>query len=225
MNSINIDFLNESLKEKGLTLEYASDGLVLTHPEFLPIRVDFLNSKIQYRTSHGALGEMVAKACGAKHKPSVLDLTAGLGRDSFLLASLGCQVQMVERNPVMHALLLDGLERLNQIQADVSLKLIFLNSLHLTSNQLMHNRVPEVIYIDPMHPERSKSALVKKDMRILRALVGDDIDKEVLLEYAFSLKGAKKVVVKWPLKAPLPISRKPTGSIKGKSTRFDIFQL
>lgn len=222
MCSFDLTKLNDSLEGTLLSLHYSEKGLSLKHPDFLPLQVDFLSNKLQYRTKHSALSEMVAKACGAKHKPSVLDLTAGLGRDAFLLASLGCKVQMVERNPIMHALLQDGLKRLKVDQPFIELSLLLNDSQSLLPSDINADDTPHVIYIDPMHPHREKSALVKKEMRILRELVGEDLDKEILIAHAFSL-GIKKVVVKWPSKVILPIDRKPTGSIKGKSTRFDIF--
>ena len=223
MNNNELEQLNSLLGNTQLLLSFSNDnGLFLTHPDFLPLQVDFLSNKLQHRTKHSALSEMVAKACGAKHKPRVLDLTAGLGRDAYLLASLGCRVSMVERNPIMHALLKDGLRRLKIHDPLIELSLLFQDSQTLKSTDFDENHFPQVIYIDPMHPHREKSALVKKEMRILRDLVGDDYDKDNLLAHAFSMN-AKKVVVKWPLKAILPIKRKPTGSIKGKSTRFDIF--
>jgi hypothetical protein len=43
--------------------------------------------------------------------PHIIDATAGLGRDAFLLASLGATVTMIERSADMHALLLDGMAR------------------------------------------------------------------------------------------------------------------
>ncbi len=224
MNSTELQRLNQMLNNALLTLVPCEEGLSLMHEAFTPIRVDFLSNKLQYRTKHSTLSEMVAKACGAKRKPSVLDLTAGLGRDAFLLASLGCNVRMIERNPIMHALLEDGLKRLKQQQPDIPLSLMFLNSKTLTKEQLINTGIPDVVYIDPMHPQRTKSALVKKEMRILRELVGDDLDKCELLDIAFNL-GCKRIVIKWPVKAPLILSRKPTGSFKGKSTRFDVFQL
>ena len=61
----------------------------------------------------GGRGEAVAKAVGIKKEylPDVIDATAGLGRDAFVLAALGCHVRMLERHPVVAALLDDGLQR------------------------------------------------------------------------------------------------------------------
>lgn len=219
---VQLENLNEQLKSKNLELKNLAQGLSLCHPDFSPLTIDFLSNQFQYRTSHGALGELVAKSCGAKSQPLIWDLTAGLGRDAYLLASLGCSVVMFERNAVMFALLQDGLKRLKN-EREINLNLNYGDSMACLKKANDH-QTPDVIYIDPMHPVRSKSALVKKEMRILREMVGEDLDKLDLIEAALESK-VKRVVVKWPLKAVLDIQKKPTASLKGKTTRFDIFQL
>jgi 16S rRNA (guanine1516-N2)-methyltransferase len=216
-----IEDLSCYLERTSLSLEYLPEGLSLCHPNFNPLTIDFLSQKLQYRSHHGALGELLAKACGAKHQPKLLDLTAGLGRDAFVLASLGCEVLMIERHPIMHALLEDGVKRLKQVLPDFKLDLIHYDSseyLKTFSGQLDF----DVIYIDPMHPERQKSALVKKEMRILRDLVGKDEDKVALINSALSA-GVKKIVLKWPLKSESLSDVKPTGVLKGKAVRFEIY--
>src|SRR3546814_2367692 len=54
--------------------------------------------------------QLLARAIGLhKYKDlSVLDATAGLGRDGFVLAALGAQVTMVERQELLAALLFDA---------------------------------------------------------------------------------------------------------------------
>lgn len=223
MDQDKLSLLNDSMKQTDLSLVMTDTGLVIQHTDFTPIAIDFLNGKLHHRSSQHIFGELVVKACGAKSKPYILDLTAGLGRDAYLLASTGCQVCMLERNPIMHALLNDALFRLKQT-TDISLSLIQQNSCYLTNEILWKLGSPEVIYIDPMHPERTKSALVKKEMRILRELVGQDIDRIELIESALNLN-VKKVVVKWPTKQLLNVSKKPSHTFKGKSIRFDVFQV
>lgn len=99
-------------------------ALVMT-PEHLELRkrdepklggifVDFVGGAMAHRRKFGGgRGEAVAKAVGIKgsYLPDVVDATAGLGRDAFVLASVGCRVRMLERNPVVAALLDDGLTR------------------------------------------------------------------------------------------------------------------
>ena len=83
-------------------------------PKVGAVFVDFVEGKARHRLKFGGgKGQDIAKAVGLhKHKnPHVVDATAGLGRESFVLASLGCSVVMLERSPIVHALLADGLQR------------------------------------------------------------------------------------------------------------------
>ena len=137
-----------------------------------PVFVDFVHGAVGHRRQFGGgKNQLIAKAVGIKsnEKLRVLDVTAGLGRDAFVLATLGCDVLMCERSPVIYALLQDGLaraEKENWFQK-ISLKLIQADAIvYLQKNQLF---IPDVIYIDPMFPEKTKSALVKKEMRVLRS--------------------------------------------------------
>jgi len=193
-----------------------------------PIFTDFLAGAAQYRRKHGGgRDQAVAKAVGlrGKHLPAVLDATAGLGGDSFVLACLGCQVQMVERSPVIFALLEDGIKRA-MVDKEIGplirrrLKLTLGDSLKFL--QTPQKNGPEVIYLDPMYPHREKNALAKKEMRILRAIVGDDQDAHHLFRTAL-LSGTNRVVVKRPRLAPPLDNREPDLVLPGKSSRFDVY--
>jgi 16S rRNA (guanine1516-N2)-methyltransferase len=155
-----------------------------------------------------------------------MDATAGLGRDAFVLACHGCKVMMLERNPVIAALLADGLERAEsdpEIGAMVRERMILQRGDSLTElTRLPPELYSEVVYLDPMYPHRGKSALVKKEMRLLRALVGDDEDSGQLLTAALKVAG-KRVVVKRPATAPPLPGPKPDLDFKTKSHRFDIY--
>ena len=146
-----------------------------------PVMVDFLGGASTYRRTKGG-GELIVKAMGGskQHRPTVLDVTAGLGRDSFVLASWGFPVHMLERSPVVAALLRDGLHRalvsghfdISDIVARMQLwqgeSLTYLQSIDITQEQS-----PDIIYMDPMFPPSKKSALVKKEMRAFHYIVGD----------------------------------------------------
>ncbi len=168
---------------------------------------------------------MIAKAVGVGTgiRPSVLDATAGLGRDAFVLATLGCAVTLIERQPLIAALLEDGLRRATgdkEVGAIVArMTLLKGNAIELMRKM---DEAPQVIYLDPMFPHRDKSALVKKEMRIFRPLVGDDPDAPALLEAALEL-ASHRVVVKRPRKAPPIEGAKPSYSLDGKSSRYDIY--
>jgi 16S rRNA (guanine1516-N2)-methyltransferase len=192
-----------------------------------PVRVDFVEGAVAHpRVFGGGSGQMIAKAVGVQPgvRPRVLDATAGLGRDGFVLASLGCAVTLIERQPLIAALLEDGLARAashSDVGAIVAnMRLLTGNAIELMS--AWQGEPPQVIYLDPMFPHRDKSALVKKEMRLFRPLVGDDQDAPALLAAALAL-ASHRVVVKRPRKAPIIAGATPGYALEGKSSRYDIY--
>ena len=192
-----------------------------------PVRVDFVEGAVAHRRLYGGgSGQMIAKAVGVQSgvRPSVLDATAGLGRDAFVLATLGCAMTLSERQPIIAALLEDGLARAAR-DAEVAPIAVQMRLLQGNAIELMQNwqdEPPQVIYLDPMFPHRDKSALVKKEMRLFRPLVGDDLDAPALLQAALAL-ASHRVVVKRPRKAPIIDGAKPSHALEGKSSRYDVY--
>ncbi len=209
------------------------DGLALQpldKPLPGPVRVDFVQGEMRWRTGQGAGGEMIARACGVRKgaTPRVFDGTAGLGRDAWILASLGCPVQLCERSPIIAALLQDGLARAGREPALAAIaarmQLQHSNTLDALTAlaALPAEQRPEVIYLDPMFPHRDKSALVKKDMRVFRSVVGEDLDADALLAPARAV-ATKRVVVKRPRLAPDLGGVAPHQRMTGQSNRFDLY--
>ena len=138
------------------------------------------------RKKGGGRSQTIAKAVGLKggKSPTIIDATAGLGVDAFVLASLGCSVTMLERVPAVHALLENGLESSREYAAMHDSELaIILDRMQLVSgdaegymNDLSDETRPDVVYLDPMFPERRKSAAVKKEMQVFHQLIGADED-------------------------------------------------
>ena len=189
-------------------------------PDIAPMFIDFLSGKTAYRRKYGhAGGEAISKAVGIKkgHRPNVVDATAGWGRDAFVLATLGCRVHMIERSEVIAKLLEDGLQRAKQ---DEKIGPLIKDKLSLTRGE--SRQEPEVIYLDPMFPHKEKSALVKKEMRMLQEVVGQDHDADELLKTALKT-ATNRVVVKRPDYADFLARIKPNTSIKTKKHRFDIY--
>lgn len=193
-----------------------------------PVFVDYCAGRSDHRRRYGGgKNQPLARAAGLGKlsAPHVLDATAGLGRDAFVLASLGCRVTLVERSAAFAALLEDGIERalLNgEAQAIAErMQLIYADSRDYLRKLSPENR-PDVIYLDPMYPHRDKSALVKKEMRYTRALVGDDEDAGELLAIAL-ITARRRVAVKRPKGAqPLPgLAR--AAEITSTNTRYDIY--
>ena len=209
--------------------------LLLT-PEFLglqkaeakshPLYIDFLSGKIAYRAQRASLrGETIARAMGLKKNtaPRIVDATAGLARDSFILATLGFEIDLLERSPIIHALLEDGLQRA-ALDPKISPIVQRMHLHHADANTWLASLdfKPDIIYLDPMFPERVKSALVKKDMRIFHDVVGEDIDADALLQTALTC-ASKRVVVKRPRLADFLANLEPAFSQTGSSSRFDVY--
>ena len=197
------------------------------------IQVDFVTGANHHRRLHGGgRGQLLAKAVGLKSgnkMPSVVDATAGLGRDAFVLAGLGCQVTLIERSPLVHQLLQDGLARA-ALATDETLQAI-VGRMHLQFGNafsivpaLSGTQLPDVIYIDPMFPDRKKKAAVKKDMVAFHSLLGADEDADALLDLALQ-KAVCRVVVKRPRHAPCLAAKQPSLVFEGDSTRFDVYTL
>lgn len=199
-----------------------------------PVYVDFLDSSLIFRITHnGGKKQLIGKAIGIKsnYKPYVLDATAGLGVDAMVIACLGCEVHMIERSPIIGALLADGLERLEKARQEkkviflpqnFSLKLTVADSIEYLKN-FSDNKKPDVIYLDPMYPERKKSALGKQQMRLIKETVGEDLDAPDLLEAALKLATNRVVVKRSRLAPPLASHRKIDIVFKGNSSRYDVY--
>lgn len=195
------------------------------------IVVDFTAGSADHRRKFGGgSGQLIAKAVGYKGScsPKVLDATAGLGADAFVLASLGCQLKLLERNPYVYQLLADGLARarygepeLREVIARMDLSPgNSLDCLELAVAEFQ----PDVIYLDPMYPSRKKSASVKKEMAAFHRLVGQDEDGSGLLSCALATEPAR-VVVKRPKAAPTIDERKPSHTVESKNGRYDVYVL
>lgn len=228
--SLSLDYVTQIPDDADLILSLTPEGLSLLKPQekkMGALTVNFADGALTWRRNHGGgTGQAIAKAIGLKSKKnlSVLDATAGTGTDSFVLAALGCQVQMIERHPIVAALLQDALSRAQRMDEvyDITQNM----SLHTGSAvEYMKAQDPDsfdVVYLDPMFPHSGKNAQVKKSMQYFRDMVGKDEDADDLLEPA--LNAAKyRVVVKRPRKSPYLMDRKPTLSHEGKANRFDIY--
>ena len=228
--------LNYIAAEACYTLEYGKNGVALQNNDKKKhgnIYVEFDSGKNAHRRKFGGgAGQLIAKACGLKggFRPHVLDATAGLGQDGFVLANLGCTVTLLERSAIAHALLADGLARavtnaaenedheLTQTLNKISLKLC--NSIEYL--QRSDAPVADVIYLDPMFPDKQKSAAVNKNMQAFHVIIGQDTDGGELLSAALP-KAKYRVVVKRPRLAPTLSDQRPTFQLEGNSSRYYIY--
>ena len=190
------------------------------------LKCDFLQGAVNHRLRFGrGRGQHLPKAVGMKggQSPTIIDATAGLGRDAFLLASLGSQVTLIERSDIIHELLAAGMDVARQAGGQHKDIMDRMTLIHGDSITLLPHMQADVVLVDPMHPPRQKSALVKAEMRAIRDIVGGDEDQQLLIETALAM-ATKRVVLKWPAKAaPLTELRPASHQIIGKSIRYDVF--
>ena len=226
MTEVYEDNLNNKnlILPEGLSLVRDENGLALVFEDQI-LRGDF-TKLIPRLKLHNLTGELLVKAAKIKDadRPlKALDATAGLGDDSILLAAAGFEVEMYERNPVIHALLQDAIERAKQT-AELAETV---NRMHLyygdsleAMKQLRYS--PDVILLDPMFPARQKNALVKKKLQMIQKLEFPCVDEAELLLTAMHA-GPRKLIVKRPPKGPHLAGVKPDYANEGKAVRFDCF--
>lgn len=189
---------------------------------------DFVNGAVGYRFRSGASRkDALARAAGfAKgNMPTIIDATAGLGRDAFLLACLGAQVTLLERSPAVHELLRNALARASAEGPELAAVVARMTLRLGDARALLPGLRADTVMVDPMHPPRTNTAIVKQEMRLLREVVGTDPDALEVMQAALAAD-CRRVVLKWPLRAPpLEGLRKPSHSITGKTVRFDVFMI
>ena len=212
-------------------------GLVATGPKapgFVPVGFE-QNDLAQRRKARQ--NELLGKAVGWRERrsPSVLDATAGYGIDSFLLADLGCRVNLCERNPVMATLLKHAIKRAQESANDWLRGVGSRLNVKRGSAQALRDDIvlaADVIYLDPMFPSSRRGA-PGKAMQLLQQLLNDtgtdasqdsEVDPDMLFSWALG-QATKRVVVKRPRKEPCLVGPVPSHQLTGKSVRFDVYQL
>lgn len=207
-------------------LDNEQQKLAITSAHSGPVFIDFNEGKKAHRRQFGGgKSQPLARAIGLNRQyiPSVLDATAGMGSDSFVLASLGCTVTMIERSEQVAQILADGLLRGRQDEetAEILNRITLVNA-DATEYLLTQQPNIDVVYLDPMYPEKKKSAAPKKEMKLLQSLVGPDLDSETLLNAARQM-ATYRVVVKRPKGAPYIGGLKPQAEISSPNTRYDLY--
>jgi 16S rRNA (guanine1516-N2)-methyltransferase len=200
-------------------LEVQEQGLVLLCSGHQPLLIDWNQSQWMQRARGQRGRDPLVKISLAAQGVKVLDLTAGWGRDALVMAHAGARVHLLEQHPYLAALLQQAQTRCqaHEIHDRITIQWIEAKTY---LRQLLVSDYPDVIYYDPMHPVRQKTALVKKDLQILQQLVPPNTDVLECIQLA-KMRCLKRVVVKWPQKqAPL---LEPDFSITGKTIRFDVY--
>lgn len=214
----------------GIELIRRTEGLTLVGHDGLELRGDFVRMLPRLRPS-ALRGELLVRAARVKGVPSprVVDATAGLGEDSFLLAATGFTVTLYERDAVIAALLSDALERAQRDEdlCEIARRMTLVEGdgeAALRAMKASPETSPDVVYLDPMFPERRKSAAVKKKLQLMQLLEQPCVDEREFLDAAFEAS-PRKIVVKRPAKGPHLADAKPSYALAGKAVRFDVYVL
>ena len=190
------------------------------------LKCSFIEGPILHRLKYGkGRGQNLAKAVGFKFNKNrtIIDATAGLGYDAFILASLGANVTLIERSEKIYDLLKAAISEAKLYGGEISKIVNRMNLLFGDSKDILPNIAPEVILIDTMYKDRKKSALVKNDMRLVREVVGSDSDHVELINVALK-NASKRVVIKQPRYAETIENIKGCShQILGKTIRYDVY--
>ena len=190
------------------------------------LKCSFIEGPILHRLKYGkGRGQNLAKAVGFKFNKNrtIIDATAGLGYDAFILASLGANVTLIERSEKVYDLLKAAISEAKLYGGEISKIVNRMNLLFGDSKDILPNIAPEVILIDTMYKDRKKSALVKNDMRLVREVVGSDSDHVELINVALN-NASKRVVIKQPRYAEtLDNIKGCSHQILGKTIRYDVY--
>lgn len=203
-----------------------SDGVALVNGDMV-LRGDFIKlmPRIKAANLKNELVVRAAKIKGSSAGLTVIDATAGLGEDAFLLAAAGFFVKLYEYDSVIARLLEDALKRaalIPELKEIVGRMQLIEEDSILALRSLKES--PDVVLLDPMFPERQKSALIKKKFQLLQQLERPCADEEGLLQAAFAAK-PRKIIIKRPIKGPYLADYKPDYSLNSKVIRFDCLML
>ena len=209
---------------EGLSVIYDASGVTLSGYG-LSYRGDFeemLHRVTNGRTQHEMLVH-IAKT--KKPSPRAVDATAGMGEDSLLLAAAGYEVTMFERNAVVAALLKDAMRRAKKhpVLKEIVPRMRLIEG---DSTALMDTLpfTPELVYLDPMFPERQKTGLVNKRLQLIQKLEQPCCAEKELLDAAMRLS-PERIIIKRPLKGELLAGKEVDYSVKGKAIRYDCIVL
>jgi 16S rRNA (guanine1516-N2)-methyltransferase len=206
-----------------------ASGYQLTDPSNRrhPLTIDFNSAALQYRQAKGGKRELLLKAVAVQPDRCVIDCTAGLGVDSWLMAAAGCTVILLERSPVLALMLDDALRRSRQNPeiAAVAERMTLVATDAAVWLANVPKTVPatvDTVYIDQMFPHQKKSAAVKGGMQVLQRFLGADGSVTDLLQAALATH-CRRVVVKRPLTGGESEGLVPDYRLTAKASRFDIY--
>jgi 16S rRNA (guanine1516-N2)-methyltransferase len=196
---------------------YYKNGILTIHAaaDDFDFAIDFTAGKADYRRRQPQK-ELLLRALG--DVKNVCDLTAGFAGDAFVMACAGIEVDAIEQNAIIYQLLRDAKTRLKAVLPQIADNINFYNS---QAEQWQPEKHYDAIYLDPMFPERKKSAKVKKAAQVLQ-LLNKGLTASDWSKFNF-FKSTQRVVVKRPKGAENLLTIKPNFTITGKTCRFDVY--
>lgn len=201
-------------------LQVMNQRLFLLDTHAQAIALDWNDEKWLQRSQGMTGSDPLIRATLARQSVRIIDMTAGWGKDGLLMAHAGARVVMLEQHPYMAALLMDAWQHLLASEVKSRIQVVWSSAIDYLM-PLEKMSYPDVIYCDPMHPIRKKSALVKKHLQILQHLAKPNEDVIELIHLA-QQRCTQRVVLKWPQKQNIPLS--PMGSIEGKTIRYALYK-
>ena len=196
-------------------------------PGSAPVTVEFTRGRNAHRQRFGGgINQHLCRAVGLNKHPGlhIVDANGGFARDAFVMASFGAHVTLLEQSNLLCETIYHALECAvaEAETAEIASRIEVVNTDSVDYLMRLPAFATDVVYLDPMFPERRKSAAVKKDMQLLRALAGPDTSAAQLLGVSL-YKAKRRVVVKRPVHAD-PISpERLTGEVRATHTRYDIY--
>ena len=180
------------------------------------VRVDVAQGPMARRIRTARRTDPLPRAVGLNRRStvSVVDATAGLGRDSMVLAHLGCTVKSLERVPALCALLQLAVDDLG-----AKIEVVMAESAQWLKN-LPADQAPDVVYLDPMFSDPGRSQ-VKKEMQACRVLAHHPLDELGLLAAARQVARDRVVVKRHPHNDP--IAADVSHSVTSERVRFDVY--
>ena len=160
--------------------------------------IDFLDKKLAKKIANKKQNLLFKTFVSQKSQEknlTILDMTAGLGKDSFMLASFGFNVLGCEQNSCVYKALKNAKEELDKIDFAVAKRL---NFLEVNSFEFLKKTtdVFDYIYFDPMFDAINDKTKAKKQMQFLRELTKtDNHEKQIVQSFNLARKKCAKFVI------------------------------
>ena len=212
------DYYDKTITQN-LSINFNKEGVELINNNYkkpVSIMIDFFDKRMNNKIKQRLSGKKdIFHKLFPKKNSTLLDCTAGYGRDGYILRSMGFNVTMIENSPIISLLLNDALKKL---------KLSDFIMYHGNSyDYLSHSeKYYDYIYIDFMFNKLKKNSLSSKNDETLKLISFQENDKNNIIRLAIK-KSNSRVVVKEP-KNSLSNILKPEYTIKTKLLNFNIYK-